>query len=109
MKHPGICISLVCGAALVSASAAAQTSATQAERAPRPAAGPYDSNSAYADYRPYREERLRSWREVNEEVARIGGHAGVMGKAAQQAARPPEDAGSVAPGRAAPGHDRQRR
>jgi hypothetical protein len=34
--------------------------------------------SAFEDYRSYRDTEPAPWREVNEEVARIGGHAGVM-------------------------------
>jgi hypothetical protein len=36
--------------------------------------------SAFADYRPYREQEISPWREVNDEVARVGGHAGVLKK-----------------------------
>jgi hypothetical protein len=35
--------------------------------------------SPFATYRPYAEEPLRTWREVNDEVGRVGGHAGVVG------------------------------
>jgi len=34
--------------------------------------------SAFADYRPYREQEVAPWRDVNAEVARVGGHAGVL-------------------------------
>jgi hypothetical protein len=37
---------------------------------------PYDS--AFDSYRPFREEATNRWRELNEEVGRIGGHAGVL-------------------------------
>jgi hypothetical protein len=45
-------------------------------RAPAPAAR-YES--AFAGYVPYREEKLAPWREVNEEVGRVGGHVGMFG------------------------------
>lgn len=38
--------------------------------------------SVFADYIPYREQDVAPWREINDEVARIGGHAG-MQKAAK--------------------------
>lgn len=46
--------------------------------------------SAFADYRTYREEKLAPWREVNEEVGRIGGHAGMFraGQAGHGPAKP---------------------
>lgn len=40
--------------------------------------------SAFEDYRRYREPELAPWREVNEEVARVGGHTGVMKHAEKQ-------------------------
>jgi len=36
--------------------------------------------SAYEGYRPFREEEIAPWREVNEEVGRLGGHSGHVGK-----------------------------
>jgi hypothetical protein len=38
-------------------------------------------DSAFATYRPYRDEPLRSWADVNQEVAAGGGHAGIFGGA----------------------------
>jgi hypothetical protein len=35
--------------------------------------------SPFKGYVRYREEPSRPWREVNEEVARAGGHAGILG------------------------------
>jgi hypothetical protein len=37
--------------------------------------------SAFSGYRSFREEPLAPWRDVNDEVARVGGHAGVFGGA----------------------------
>ena len=34
--------------------------------------------SAFRTYNPYREEDLGSWREVNDEVGRVGGHVGMF-------------------------------
>ena len=35
--------------------------------------------SAFENYAPYREQPLATWREVNDEVARVGGHLGMFG------------------------------
>ena len=51
--------------------------------------------SAFAGYVSFREEKLAPWREVNDEVARAGGHIGIVGGAhgahapAKSAAKPP--------------------
>lgn len=51
------------------------------------APGPIDSGaavppvayeSAFSGYRAYADEPLADWRTINDEVARIGGHAGVL-------------------------------
>ena len=34
--------------------------------------------SVFSDYRPYADETVSDWRSINEEVARVGGHAGVV-------------------------------
>lgn len=46
--------------------------------APTPAAR---FESAFTGYRGFREEPLASWRDVNDEVARAGGHIGIVGGA----------------------------
>ena len=49
-------------------------------------------NSAFTGYRPYREQQLAPWRELNDEVHKAGGHIGIVGGAAGKpaAAHPPE-------------------
>ena len=47
-------------------------------RAPDAKVPPVTYRSVFEDYRPYREQELAPWRQVNEEVARAGGHAGVL-------------------------------
>lgn len=37
--------------------------------------------SAFAGYQSYKDEKPASWREVNDEVGRVGGHAGIFGGA----------------------------
>lgn len=54
--------------------------------------------SAFAGYTPYRDEKLAPWREVNDEVARVGGHIGIVGGAGHAghgAAKPKPAASSV--------------
>lgn len=34
--------------------------------------------SAFDGYRPFRDEKLLPWREVNDEAARVGGHIGIF-------------------------------
>jgi hypothetical protein len=36
-------------------------------------------DSAFSDYVPYREPSLATWRKVNDEVGRVGGHVGMFG------------------------------
>ena len=51
------------------------------------AAPPARYDSAFSGYTPYRDEKLAPWREINDEVARVGGHIGILrGEAA--AAKP---------------------
>lgn len=58
--------------------------------------------SAFADYRPYREEPAASWRQVNDEVARVGGHAGVLKAEPAPGAAPARDPSTVSPATPAP-------
>lgn len=64
--------------------------------------------SAFSEYRPFRDESIADWRASNDEVARIGGHIGIVGgasHAAHGAGKPPSaaPAGAQAPGRSEPG------
>ncbi len=79
---------------------------THAQERPAPAASSAASadarvpetkyDSAFTGYRPYREQPLAPWRELNDEVHRAGGHIGIFGGAAgaraapAQSAHPPE-------------------
>jgi hypothetical protein len=73
-----------CGAAL------AQSEGQNDPRVPEAKVPPVPYRSVFEDYRPYREQELASWRQVNEEVGRIGGHIGVL-KDAEKAARPQKE------------------
>lgn len=57
--------------------------------------------SAFSGYRGFREEPLAPWREVNEEVARTGGHIGIVG-GAHGGHAPGNRAGKPSQARAAP-------
>ena len=58
-------------------------SAGWAQEAPKPKKPVYDS--AFGDYRPWKEEAPRRWREANDEAGRLGGHAGHAKAAAKRA------------------------
>lgn len=59
--------------------AAAQQSAPQGPADPGVAVIAPQYLSAFDGYKPLRDEKLRPWREVNDEVARAGGHIGIFG------------------------------
>ncbi len=77
---------------------------------------PASYRSAFESYVPYREPAIAPWREVNEDVARTGGHAGIFRPAGRGArgsttsAKPaggepgaaPLEAGAQPPARGAP-------
>jgi hypothetical protein len=65
---------------VVSIDALAQRAPSTGVRAADPAAPvPQVSyRSAFDGYVPYREQPLASWREVNDEVGRVGGHVGIF-------------------------------
>ena len=65
--------------------------------------------SAFTGYRSFREEPIAPWRDVNDEVARAGGHIGIVGGAGRAGhaqgsgtARP-----AAPPAQSAPGPNRK--
>lgn len=70
--------------------------------APVPAA---KYESAFSRYRGFREEPLAPWRDVNDEVARAGGHIGIVGGAGRgaPAAGSPATKPPAPPAKSAPG------
>lgn len=60
---------------------AAQPSAATNPASPDAPVRQLTYESAFAGYRNYRDEKSASWREVNDEVGRIGGQAGIFGGA----------------------------
>ena len=85
----------------LAASAAAQTPSAGVQPRLRPddpavKTPPPAPPSAFAGYRPFLDEPSPPWREVNDEVGRLGGHMGHM-KGEAESATP-----QVAPGSAAP-------
>jgi hypothetical protein len=63
--------------------ALAQSEGKNQPAKPETSVPPVTYRSAFEDYRPYRAQEIAPWREVNDEVARVGGHAGVL-KATQK-------------------------
>lgn len=73
-------VALLYGAvALMSLPASAQRSPATPD--PADAGAPVPAvkyESAFAGYAPFREEKLAPWREMNDEVGRVGGHMGIF-------------------------------
>ena len=85
-----------CAAAAIAIAAGAAHAQSQPKRDdPRAAAPPPAGASAFDGYRPYRDEALAPWRELNDEVGRVGGHAGVV-----RADRKPPETPPTAPAQA---------
>ncbi len=68
-------------AALAPGAMAQQRSTAPDPRDPAAAVAPVKYESAFAGYAPYREEKLAPWRDVNDEVGKVRGHAGIFGGA----------------------------
>ena len=77
--HPKVAIAALCAATLMPAVALAQRPPAAD---PATAAPPPKYESAVSAYRAYHDQPVRNWAEVNEEVAKAGGHIGIMGGAA---------------------------
>ena len=67
--------------------AAAQTAPQPDPRDPKAPVQPAEYRSAFADYRRYSEPEIADWRAVNDEVARVGGHLGIV-RARREATKP---------------------
>ena len=81
MKHTSMLLGLLL--AQTSPLFAADTRPTDASATVPPAS----YRSAFEGYRPAVEEPVADWRTLNEEVAAVGGHVGIMRGAGQQPAR----------------------
>ena len=55
--------------------------------------------SAFSTYQPFRDQEPASWRELNDEVGRIGGHIGIF-----RAEKPAEPKAAAKPAPEKPGH-----
>jgi len=53
-------------------------------------------DSAFKAYRPYAEPEIARWRDVNDEMTRLGGHAGHMPQAARQETSSPKSSPKTA-------------
>jgi hypothetical protein len=91
--------------ACATAAAGAQTPAQPTREGAVAAPPPY--RSAYEGYRPFAEEPLAPWREVNETVERVGGHVGVL--RADERNAPPQPAAAPAPAAKEQSHDAHHR
>jgi hypothetical protein len=98
---------VVCAVLLGPLAAFAQTAARPDPSDPRLSAPPPAAESAFAGYRSFRDEPLAPWREVNDEVSRVGGHAGVL-RADEAAEKQPAGAAAQPAAKAAPAHGHKR-
>jgi hypothetical protein len=81
MRSKTFAVPLYGAIALAPLAGAAQPNPAQPE-APVPTA---KYESAFAGYLPFREEKLAPWREINEEVGKVGGHVRMFGGAGHSA------------------------
>ena len=84
-------------AALAALASAAFAQQPQTIRHPGDPSAPVPAvkyESAFAGYAPHREEKPAPWRELNESVGKVGGHAGVFRGKNAEASKPP---GQTAP------------
>jgi hypothetical protein len=88
--HSKLAIAFYCAASLMPLTAGAQRPAA-ADPAAAAATPKYES--AFPAYRPYEEQTPRSWRELNDDVAKVGGHAGIFGGAGHAGHGSPKPAG----------------
>lgn len=65
-------------AMVVAGAAAAQKAPQPSPADPKARAQPAEYRSAFTDYRRYNEPDIADWRSVNDEVARVGGHLGIV-------------------------------
>lgn len=76
----------IAAAVLALAAGAAHAQADPAD--PKAKAPPVQYKSAFGDYKPFREPDLENWRQVNEEMRRLGGHQGHSGARKPAAQKP---------------------
>jgi len=74
-------LKMLCGSAYALAWLPVSVPAQQHPADPQTATPPATYRSAYEGYRPLRDEKPASWRDANDEVARVGGHLGLFGGA----------------------------
>ena len=85
-------------AAIFAANVAAQQAARPDPADPKAPVAAYRYESAFQDYRRYADPELARWREVNEEVSRLGGHMRHAPQPAQKGKPAPKSAAQPAHG-----------
>jgi hypothetical protein len=91
--YKGIAFAL---AAMVAGAAAAQSAAKPDPADPKARVPSVEYRSAFEGYRRYAEPEVTGWREMNQEVGRVGGHLGIVrgqGDAVKPGAKVPAEAG----------------
>ena len=100
---------LYCAFALTPLAVFAQQPSVKIDSAAPEAAAPaVKYESAFAGYLPYRDEKLASWRDVNDEAARVGGHLGIFGGAAHGGQTSTKPAAKPQPSGTMPSMDHKR-
>jgi hypothetical protein len=85
------------------AAALAASCAVAAAQDSSPGQARVEYRSSFENYRPWSPEPLRDWRAVNDEVERLGGHAGHLRSTAADERQPEAPASPPAPPREAHG------
>lgn len=79
MQSKKLAVLLYGATALAPLAASAQHGAVSANPSDPNASVPVVKyESAFTDYVPHRDEKLAPWRDVNDEVSRVGGHIGIL-------------------------------
>lgn len=82
-------------AAVVMPAASAQQAARPVPSDPAAAVPSVGYESAFSGYVPHKEQEIASWRDINDEAARIGGHVGTLRQSGMHGGKP--SAGSASP------------
>lgn len=90
--------------ALAAGAAVAQGESRPDPAAPQSAAPPLKYESAFEGFRPFQEQEVASWREANEEVARVGGHMGVLKSGQESSVAGRQEGKAAEPGKMMHGH-----
>lgn len=84
--------------AFVTAVAVSFSCAALAGSPPESPSTPAAFESTFAGYTPFQEHTAGRWREHNDEMGRVGGHAGHLKSSPPATSEAPTESGSITPG-----------